>query len=71
MSAFWWIVLSLVWLAGYALACWLWPFRRCPRCKGTGKRFSPSGKAFGNCWRCKGSGRRIRLGRRVTRWMTG
>lgn len=48
----------------YAVTCWLWPYRACGRCSGTGKR--PAlffGSAFGLCRRCKGSGRRLRLGR--------
>jgi len=56
---------ALVWAAAYALGCWLWPFRACPRCGGTGKRVSPSGKAFGLCRRCKGTARRLRFGRRA------
>ena len=36
---------------GYALGCWLWPFGACRRCKGTGKRRSPFGRAI---WACSG-----------------
>lgn len=50
----------------YALACWLWPYRVCRRCSGTGKRAALFfGSAFGLCRRCSGSGRRLRLGRRA------
>lgn len=49
----------------YVLRCWLYPFARCPWCKGSGKRFSPNGKAFGRCRHCKGSGKRVRWGRRL------
>lgn len=50
----------------YAVGCWLWPFTRCPRCGGDGKRRSPfsKGKTFGLCRRCDGTGRRLRWGRR-------
>jgi DnaJ-class molecular chaperone len=48
---------------GYAVACWIWPFKACPRCTGTGKRRSPSGRAFRLCRRCDGTGRRLRAGR--------
>jgi DnaJ-class molecular chaperone len=48
---------------GYAFACWVWPFKSCPRCEGTGKRRSPSGRAFKLCRRCEGTGRRLRAGR--------
>ncbi len=60
------IVLTLAGLAltlGYGFACWIWPFRNCPRCQGTGKRRSPYGKAFRLCRRCDGTGRRLRAGR--------
>lgn len=53
------------WLGGYAVACWIWPFRNCRRCKGTARIMSPSGKAFRACRRCKASGRRLRAGRWV------
>jgi hypothetical protein len=48
---------------GYAVACWVWPFRPCRRCGGVGKRRSPSGRAFRYCPRCKGTGARLRAGR--------
>ena len=57
--------LAVLAVAGYAAACWLWPFRACLRCGGTGKRRSPGGKAFGLCRRCKGTARRLRFGRRA------
>ncbi|MEU4218265.1 hypothetical protein [Actinoplanes sp. NPDC026623] len=47
----------------YAVACWIWPFKSCPRCGGDGKRRSPSGRAFRLCRRCEGTGRRLRAGR--------
>lgn len=56
-------VAALLWLAGYVFACWFWPFAACPRCKGSGRRRSPTGRAFRKCPRCKGTGRRIRTGR--------
>jgi hypothetical protein len=53
------------WAALYALGCWIWPFASCRRCAGSGKRRSPSGRAWRRCKRCKGSGARVRLGRRL------
>jgi hypothetical protein len=47
----------------YAVACWIWPFKACRKCDGTGKRRSPSGRAFRLCRRCDGTGRRLRAGR--------
>jgi hypothetical protein len=56
---------GLVWLVGYVFACWFWPFANCGKCKGKGRRRSPTGRAFRRCPRCKGSGRRLRTGRRI------
>lgn len=63
-----WLVLiglGLLWAAYYVVACWLWPFAKCSRCDGTGKRKSPSGKNWGPCRRCKGKAARIRTGRKI------
>lgn len=49
----------------YALACRIWPFAACRRCTGSGKRRSPSGKAWRDCPRCKGTGKRLRIGWRI------
>jgi hypothetical protein len=58
------ITLSLITL-GYGIGCWLWPFAACTRCRGSGKRRSPFGRAFGDCRRCNGTGRSLRIGRRI------
>lgn len=50
---------------GYLLACAAWPFKNCPRCGGTGRLASPSGRAWRRCRRCKGNGARIRFGRHL------
>jgi len=60
----------VMWVVGYAVACALWPFADCTRCKGSGKKRSPSGRAFRRCRKCKGSGRRVRTGRRVFVWLS-
>lgn len=61
----WLILAALVALAGYVLACWLWPFAACRWCKGDGKNRSPSGRAWHSCTHCRGTGARVRLGRRL------
>jgi hypothetical protein len=66
----WWVVPAFIAVAvvvagGYAVACWIWPYTSCPKCNGTARIKSPSGKAFRLCRKCKASGRRLRLGRRV------
>jgi hypothetical protein len=65
------VALILLWLAGYAVACTVWPFARCRWCRGTGKRRSPTGRAFGHCRHCRGTARRVRLGRRLWTAATG
>ncbi len=61
-------LVGAVWLAGYAVACCVWPYAACKGCSGAWKRRSPSGKAWRPCRRCGGSGRRIRAGRWVVQW---
>lgn len=65
------IVAGSIAAAGYAVACWIWPFANCPRCHGSGKHRSPSGRAFRRCRRCKGTGARLRTGRRVANYFQG
>ncbi|WP_433302278.1 hypothetical protein ACQP2F_08595 [Actinoplanes sp. CA-030573] len=56
---------------GYALACWVWPFKSCRKCDGTGKKRSPSRRAFRLCRRCAGTGRRLRAGRWIYNRLSG
>ena len=55
------ILIGVVALTVYVLFCRVFPYTACRNCKGSGKSYSPSGKAFRNCRRCGGSGRRRRL----------
>ncbi|MBN1172718.1 MAG: hypothetical protein JXA67_11140 [Micromonosporaceae bacterium] len=48
---------------GYAASCLFWPYTRCGRCEGTGKRSRKDGRVWRPCRTCKGSGRRLRVGR--------
>ncbi|GAA4461018.1 zinc finger-like domain-containing protein [Phytohabitans houttuyneae] len=50
---------------GYAVTCWLWPFKRCRRCHGTGRRRGPILRMYRLCRRCHGDGLRLRIGRRI------
>lgn len=61
----WAVLAAVVTGIGYWVACMLWPFTACRKCRGSGRRSSPSGRNFGRCRRCKGRGERLRLGRRV------
>lgn len=62
-GAFYLTVAGLAWAICYVIACWFWPYANCRRCAGSGKRRSPTGRAFRRCPRCKGTGRRLRTGR--------
>ncbi|MGH3502549.1 MAG: hypothetical protein ACRDQA_16905 [Nocardioidaceae bacterium] len=61
----WLALLLLLTVVGYVAACAIWPFAACRRCSGSGKRRSPSGRAWRQCRRCHGTGRRVRIGRRL------
>ena len=56
---------------GYSLACWIWPFKACRRCEGSGKKRSPSGRAFRLCRRCYRTGRRLPAGRWIYNRLSG
>lgn len=59
------ILLVLLGVAAYAGSLYVWPFRPCTRCHGSGRNKGSSRKRFGECKRCGGSGRRRRLGART------
>jgi hypothetical protein len=61
----WLALAALLWLTGYVLACWIWPFTAHGRCNGTGKFRSPSGRAWRPCRGCGGTGRKVRAGRKL------
>lgn len=66
------LVLTLLAAAlAYIGACAWWPFTACRRCSGSGRRRSPSGRAWRPCRRCKGTGARLRVGRSVWDAVTG
>jgi len=56
------ILFGLLAVLGYLGSLYLWPFRPCMRCGGTGRNKGSSRKRFGECRRCKGNGRKRRLG---------
>lgn len=53
----------------YAASCWWWPFAKCGRCGGKGKRERADGKVWRDCKRCKASGRRLRVGRKLWNYL--
>jgi hypothetical protein len=56
------ILLILAAAAAYAVSLYLWPSRKCPRCRGTRITKSGTGRRIGMCKRCSGTGRTRRIG---------
>lgn len=54
------VLLIVIVIALYLIACRVWPYTTCGRCDG-GKHLSPTGKAWRHCPRCGGTGRRRRV----------
>lgn len=52
-------------LVCYRFSLVLYPYTRCPRCKGSGRNDGSNRKRWGSCRKCGGSGKRERFGRRV------
>ena len=63
------LLVVLILLVAWAGSLYLWPFRPCLRCGGTGLNRGSSSKRFGLCKVCGGSRRRQRFGSRTLhRW---
>lgn len=56
------LLIALVAITGWDGSLYLWPFRPCMRCGGSGRNGGSSRKHFGECHRCGGSGRLRRIG---------
>ena len=56
------ILIGLVAAAGYAGSLYLWPFRPCWWCKGSGRNPGSSNRRFGQCRHCRGPRSVRRLG---------
>ena len=56
------ILIILLAIGTWTGSLYLWPFRPCLHCNGSGRNKGSSKKRFGECKRCKGSGRRRRIG---------
>ncbi len=52
-------------MISYRMSLVWFPYTRCDRCDGSGRRDGSTRTKFGPCNKCKGSGRRERLGRRL------
>jgi hypothetical protein len=55
------ILFALGIAAGYAVSLYLWPLRKCPRCRGT-RVTHGTGRRVRTCKRCHGTGRIRRVG---------
>lgn len=58
------VVIILLVFAGRVLTLYLWPYRPCRRCEGSGRNPGSKRARFGQCRHCDG-GKRIRLGART------
>ncbi|GAA3603588.1 hypothetical protein GCM10022223_19040 [Kineosporia mesophila] len=64
------LTLTALITSGYAFTCWIWPFKPCRYCHGTGKRRAPFDiRAVRIHGRCNGTGLRLRFGRRVYEYL--
>src|SRR3989442_10001882 len=56
------VLLILAVAAGYAVSLYFWPWRNCPRCRGTRVNTGSNRHRYGMCKRCSGTGRTCRIG---------
>lgn len=54
----------------YCSSCLFWPYGKCLRCDGGGKKKAMWGGGFRMCGRCSGGGRRLRIGRRIFNYLS-
>jgi DnaJ-class molecular chaperone len=52
---------------GWLVSLWLWPYKTCSWCDGTGRSPGSNSRRHGLCWRCKGSPRKLRRGARMVK----
>jgi len=57
-----WFLLILAAAAWWLISRYFWPFRPCPRCKGSGTNPGSNSKRHGPCGRCHGSRHVQRIG---------
>lgn len=59
------VLIAAALLTLWAGSLYRWPFRQCPRCRGTGRNHGSVTRRFGTCRRCDGHGRVQRRGSRT------
>jgi len=59
------LIIGLGTLGWRAISLYLWPYKPCGKCEGSGRNPGSNSERHGQCRRCLGAGRRIRLGART------
>ncbi len=59
------LLTALTALATWAVSVYVYPFRHCGRCGGTGRKKGSTRRRFDLCRRCSGTGRVQRIGSRA------
>jgi DnaJ-class molecular chaperone len=59
------ILIALAAGPGYLISLYLWPWKACPRCKGSGRNPGSNTRRHGDCKRCGGTRRVQRIGSRA------
>ena len=49
------ILIGFAAITGYVISLYLWPWKPCPRCKGSGVKRGSTRKRFGPCRHCHGA----------------
>ena len=55
-------LLILIGIPAWMVSLWLWPWKPCGWCSGSGTNIGSNSRRHGNCRRCKGAKRVQRLG---------
>ncbi len=59
------LLIVLAVFACWAVSVYVYPFRHCGKCGGTGRKKGSTRRRFGLCSRCSGTGRVQRIGSRT------
>ena len=59
------LLIALTGFACWAVSVYIYPFRHCGRCGGTGRKPGSTRRRFDLCRRCSGTGRVQRIGSRA------
>jgi hypothetical protein len=60
-----WALIAVITAIWWVASRWWWPYKPCPKCKGTGRNRGSSKKRHGDCKKCGGSHRVRRIGARA------